>query len=325
MRSPADAACGWFVHVSCVFAYGTCSRPLKITWHQNTPSCIFRDIPICCNRRLAEVYLLDSKMKEHYPDSRPDVAGDIRRPMQVDFMICGTQKGGTTALDSYLRCHESICMADEKECHYFDNDVYFPPEGPNYDQYHSFFRPTESTRIIGEATPVYMYWYDCPRRIWEYNRRCKIVVLLRNPIERAYSHWNMETSRGDETLAFFDAIVSEQERSRADLPHQHRIYSYVDRGFYLEQLRRLWFYFGCDNVLAIKSELLKAEPLSQLNRVCDFLGLDRFRSIEPQLVFAREYNSTIGATERRYLSDVYRYEIQSLEARLGWDCSDWLA
>ncbi|MGB7755383.1 MAG: hypothetical protein WBL23_04905, partial [Salinisphaera sp.] len=97
--------------------------------------------------------------------------------------------------------------------------------------------------VFGEATPIYMYWHDAPRRMWEYNPNMKLIVVLRNPIDRAFSHWNMEKSRNAESLSFWDAIQNEEPRCKEALPYQHRTYSYVDRGFYLEQLRRLWRYF----------------------------------------------------------------------------------
>ena len=73
---------------------------------------------------------------------------------QIGFIICGTQKGGTTALDRYLRLHPEICMANKKEVHYFDKDKYFKGQSPNYKKYHKYFSPSNETQIIGEATPI---------------------------------------------------------------------------------------------------------------------------------------------------------------------------
>lgn len=129
--------------------------------------------------------------------------------MKIDFVISGTQKGGTSALDAYLREHPEICMADKKEVHYFDNEDFYCYEQLGYLNYHSFFSPNESHKILGEATPIYMYWYDAPKHIWQYNSNMKLIAILRNPIERAYSHWNMERSRGADKLSFWDALISE--------------------------------------------------------------------------------------------------------------------
>lgn len=242
----------------------------------------------------------------------------------VDFIICGTQKGGTSALDVYLRGHPEVCMATNKEMHFFDDEDYFRGKKPDYPSYHRSFAPKKSHKRVGEATPIYMYWHDAPRRIWEYNPGMKLIVLLRNPIDRAFSHWNMERSRGADSLSFWDAIQNEPDRCREALPYQHRVYSYVDRGFYLEQLRRLWLYFPKDRVLILKNESLKNQPHEALREVCDFLGIDRFKNIEAQDVHSRPYESGMNDRERKYLRSVFEHEIRGIERVLGWDCSDWL-
>ncbi len=89
--------------------------------------------------------------KSHHPQTRI-----------VNFAICGTQKGGTSALDTYLRGHPEICMADRKEVHFFDNEAAFATGKPDYSRYHSFFSPNDTQRILGESTPIYMYWKPAP-------------------------------------------------------------------------------------------------------------------------------------------------------------------
>lgn len=244
---------------------------------------------------------------------------------KVDFIICGTQKGGTSALDAYLRHHPEICMADRKEVHYFDNEDTFHGQSLDYRIYHSFFHPLPEHKLFGEATPIYMYWYDAPRRMWEYNPNMKLFVVLRNPIDRAYSHWNMERSRNNESLSFGEAIEKENERCRKALPYQHRIYSYVDRGFYLEQLRRLWKYFPKDQVLILRNEELGSDPKNTLQRVCRFLQVEDFNRIESNIVYAIPYDSEMSDKLKKHLKFVFEYEIRSLERELNWDCSNWLA
>jgi len=242
----------------------------------------------------------------------------------VNFVICGTQKGGTTALYSYLREHPEICMADRKEVHFFDNETLFVNVKPNYSQYHVSFNPRESHKLLGEATPIYMYWHDAPRRIWEYNSDMKLIVILRNPIDRAYSHWNMEKNRNTESLAFWDAIQNEGVRCREALPYQHRVYSYIDRGFYLNQLRKLWHYFSTENVLVLKNEYLKKQPDKCLKDVCVFLGVKHFENVTPKIAHSLSYTSKMSAKERKYLQSIFEYEIMNIERVLKWDCSDWL-
>lgn len=243
---------------------------------------------------------------------------------RVGFLICGTQKGGTTALDEYLREHPQICMADKKEVHFFDDESHFLKGKPDYSKYHSFFSPIKSHKLMGEATPIYMYWNDAPRRIWDYNPNMKLVVLLRNPIERAYSHWNMSQSRGADHLSFLNAIEHEHDRCREALSLQHRFGSYIDRGFYLDQLRRLWQYFPTNQVLVLKNEYLKEQPNNALQDICNFLGVDQFESVEAKNDHSLPYKTKMSEKERACLQSIFESEIKELEQALNWDCNDWL-
>jgi hypothetical protein len=242
----------------------------------------------------------------------------------VDFIVCGTQKGGTTALDACLREHPEICMARKKEVHFFDNEDFFRKNRPDYARYHAAFDPCAPHKIVGEATPSYMYWRDAPRRIWEYNAQMKMIVLLRNPIERAYSHWNMQRQKQLEPLSFWDALHREQERCRSSLPYQNRRYSYVDRGFYLEQLRRLWEFFQKDQILILKNEDLRHDPRETMRKVCAFLGVSVSEGGKVKRVHVRAYASGMAERERQYLQSIYEFEIRQLERVLDWDCQDWL-
>ena len=242
----------------------------------------------------------------------------------VDFIICGTQKGGTAALNKYLDEHSQVCMADKKEVHFFDDESFFLSSQLDYSHYHVSFRPKDSHKLIGEATPIYMYWWNSPRRMWEYNPRMKLIVLLRNPIERAYSHWNMEVSKKADSLSFWEAIQTEEERCREALPLQHRVYSYVSRGFYLEQLRRLWSYFPKEQVLILKNEHLKYETAETLDKVCRFLEIENMNNVKSRDIYSHPYKSKINDREKSYLKNIYEHEIKALENLLGWDCCDWL-
>jgi sulfotransferase family protein len=240
--------------------------------------------------------------------------------MRVDFVIGGTQKGGTSALDSFLRKHPEICMpSTRKEVHFFDREH----ENREYKTYHANFQPKPSHRVIGEASPIYMYWETAPYRIWKYNPEMKWVLTLRNPVERAFSAWNMETKRGKEKLPFADAIEREAERCREALPLQHRVYSYVDRGFYAHQVRRLFNIFDRDNVLILFSEELRKDHAKTLRRIFEFLGVDS-SSVPPEAsVFEQEYSDEIDTQLRSRLIDVFRPDIKELEKMLGTDLSAW--
>lgn len=238
---------------------------------------------------------------------------------RTDFVICGVQKGGTTALDAYLREHPEVCMANKKEVHFFDREKFFKNGQGDYARYHGYFNPNKQHKVIGEATPIYMYWQNAIKRIYQYNPNMKLIVVLRDPIERAYSHWNMERMRGNEDKAFLEAIEFEQQCTT-----QQRIFSYVERGFYLKQLKKIWSYFPRPQVLVLKNEELKAAPEQTLLRVTEFLGVQPFKEVEHKDVHSRPYLATISEQEKSYLASLFNKEVKALEKALKWDCSAWL-
>lgn len=253
--------------------------------------------------------------------SRP-VFASIRK---VDFLIGGTQKGGTTALDLYLRGHPQIGMANPKEAHFFDTEPHFTSnDAPDYSTYLQFFAGYAPHLCLGDATPIYLYWKPACQRIWDYNPEIKWILLLRNPITRAYSHWNMERSRGRDPLPFWEAITTEPARCRPAAPLQHRTFSYLDRGFYTTQLQHLWTRFPREQTLILRSEDLQRTPDEVLQRVCRFLEIQPFEVVLPQEANATAYSSSMSRREWSFLAEVFQAEIHSLETILDWDCRDWL-
>jgi hypothetical protein len=244
---------------------------------------------------------------------------------KIAFVIAGTQKGGTTALASYLYEHPEIGMPTVKEVHFFDTEENFASAEVDYARYHVYFKPAVRGRLLGDATPIYMYWEPAPERIRRYNPAMKLIMLLRNPLTRAYSHWNMERELKRDPLPFEEAIRTEAERCRDALPLQHRRYSYVDRGFYSEQIQRIWRHFPAGQTLILRSEELQRTPDAALARITDFLGVARFPPVEPRTVHARPYQAPMSAEARSYLRGVFAPEVRKLEQMFGWDCADWLA
>jgi hypothetical protein len=244
---------------------------------------------------------------------------------KVGFFIVGAQKSGTTALDFYMRQHPEICMASRKEVHFFDNEKYFADKLVDYGLYHSYFQAGPGHRLMGETTPAYMYWWPAVRRLWEYNPGARLMVILRNPVERAFSHWNMQRERGIEQRPFLDALRGERGKCRESLPLQNRRFSYIDRGFYTEQIRRLAYYFPQHQLLILKNEDLRNRAPELLDNVWRFLGISALDSITQASVHTHNYDKPMTGEEREFLGDVFEYEIRQLERMLGWDCADWLA
>ncbi len=246
-------------------------------------------------------------------------------PWQVDFLIGGTMKGGTSALNAFLDQHPEIRMATGKEAHFFDSDEHFKPGvRPDYERYHRQFAPGPDTRLLGDATPVYLYWEPVPERVMAYNPRMKWVLLLRQPVERAYSHWNMLRQNGHEPLDFADAVAAESWR-RAGLSGQCRVFSYLDRGFYAKQLRRLFRAMPRRQVLVLRSEELRRDHHATLERIFTFLGVDHGVQIEPAAIHERSYETPLPAALKRELTMRFVEDIRDLERMLGWDLAEWLA
>ena len=186
------------------------------------------------------------------------------------------------------------------------------------------YSPRAGQRVLGDRTPIYMYWNPAPQRIARYNPAMKWIMLLRNPVTRAYSHWNMEVKQGRETLPFEVAVRTEAERCRPLLPLQHRRWSYVDRGRYSVQLSRIAQSFPAAQMLVLKSEALHADPVDVLARVSAFLGIGPFPTTARREVFALPYDLPMSASAGNYIRETLAPDIRELERMLGWDCSDWL-
>jgi sulfotransferase family protein len=245
-------------------------------------------------------------------------------PERIGFVIAGAQKSGTSAIFHYLHRHPQVCLHRDKELHFFDRDRFFKHGIPDYSRYRALLDPASSHTLLGDATPSYMYWEPAPRRIWHYNATMKFIIVLRNPVTRAYSHWNMFKEQGVETLPFYEALLAEPERRRRVAPRQLKVESYIDRGFYTEQLRRIAHLFPPDQVLVLRTEELRAEPQRVVDRITDFLGLDRLPGVQPEEVYSIPYKEPMSGKAREYLLRIFEYEIRQLERMLGWDCADWL-
>ncbi len=252
-------------------------------------------------------------------------AGAVRRleGERVGCVIAGTQKGGTTALASYMYDHPEVCIPGTKEVHYFDTENMFAGPVESHARYHEKFAPVGREHLLCDATPIYMYWDPAPTRIWRYNPAMKWIFVLRNPVTRAFSHWNMQRNKGRDPLPFLEALRTERARCREFLPLQHPWFSYADRGFYSQQLRRVWRYFPETQTLVLKSEDLRLRPAQALSRVAEFLGIEPFPAMEPREVYSHPYMGAIDSASKQFLQSTFEFEIRALERMLGWDCSDW--
>lgn len=246
---------------------------------------------------------------------------------KLDFFIVGAQKSGTSALDYYLRQHSQIEMPHKrKELHFFDNENNFSSKKVNYYNLEKHFL-FKKNKIRGEVTPIYMYWGNCISRIKKYNSKSKIIVILRNPIERAYSQYNMEMHKGKESEDFYYCVSQEEERI-AELKlntKQHRVFSYKTRGLYFKQMQKIYQEFPKDQVLVIKYEKFQENYMCILNQIFRFLGVKTgdINNYKEKQIYKIPYRTEMDARSKKYLLEYYLNDIESLERLLDWDCKDW--
>ena len=242
---------------------------------------------------------------------------------KVSFSLVGAQKCGTTGLATFLNMHPSIALTRKQEAHYFDNENYFAGSRPDYTVYHNMYDETDKQCIFGDVSPSYMYLPGIAKRMWEYNPAFKLIVLLRNPIHRAHSQWNMQRERGIEKRTFYDAIINEGKTLRENLPDDYKKFAYVDRGFYSEQLRRLFKYFPTEQVQFYKQEELLEQHDVTLRSIFEYLDVDSELVFPQMIVHKREYEESIDTASKEYLLGLYEYEIRQLERMLEWNCDSW--
>lgn len=248
-------------------------------------------------------------------------------PQTVRFLVGGVQKGGTTALFHYLNALPGVQMAPVKECHFFDEEGR-DWAAPDYGAYHAGF-PAIDARLRGEATPIYLYWPNALERIARYNPRMKLIFLFRDPVERAWSHWKMEYARQWESEPF--AWCVREGRARVDCaeaPGFHRVFSYVERGFYGAQLERLLGLFPREQLLLLKSDELDRAPTETLARICRFLGAPPpAGSVTPRREWVAQdidYGAEITAADRAYLRALYAEDLARFADLSGLAVDDWM-
>lgn len=184
------------------------------------------------------------------------------------FIIAGAQKCGTTSLHRYLAQHRDVYLpAKPQETHFFDLEENYQ-RGVSW--YLDCFRGNQGNRVIGETSPLYMYLEQVPERIHQLLPNVKLIFLLRNPVDRAYSQYWHERKKGREPLSFEDALASEAERIARDFVYKRR-YSYLSRGRYLVQIERFVRYFPRSQMLFLIFEGFSEGPGACLERCFEFL------------------------------------------------------
>ena len=249
------------------------------------------------------------------------------RPLP-DFLIIGAQKAGTTALYAYLRQHPQITGPSWKEVSFFDRHY---AHGEAW--YRGNFPNTLRARgLVGEASPSYLFHPLAPGRVAAMVPDAKLVALVRNPVDRAFSHYQHEVALDREPLSFEDALEAEderlrgeEERMRADPAYFSRAwwdYTYRARGRYAEQLERWLAVFPREQLLIVPNEDLDAEPAQTHALVLEFLGAPPHRLDSYPRVFDRQYEPMNAETRARLAAEFAgpNHRLYELLGRnLGWE------
>lgn len=246
---------------------------------------------------------------------------DVRQ-LKISFMVAGVQKAGTTSMYEYLCQHPDVGMPRRKEPHYFDRDD-ADWSAPNYEKLHRLYEPGRA--VYGESTPVTLYWTAAHERVRAYNPAMQFILLFRDPVDRAYSHWCMQYARGNETLSFSEAIRDGRHR----ISDEPKRFSYVERGFYGRQMVTLRRVFPENRILFLMSEDLLTRRVSTLAKVAEFIEIDpeRFESKEPVIARKRKsvrYPSILTDVDRAYLQDLYADDMKLFAQTTNLDIGRWL-
>jgi len=247
-----------------------------------------------------------------------------------DFLIIGAEKCGTTSLYGALTAHPDVHKARRKEPHFFD---YHYARGETW--YRAWFpfvwvRALRRRRFVtGEACPDYIFHPHAARRARQMLPRAKLIAILRDPVERAFSHYQQQVRKGRDPLSFEEAIAREPERVDVDLARMQRDetlavesvtrFSYLARGRYAEQLERWLAHYPRESLLVLRSEDLLAEPAATVKRALEFLGLDAAVDVGALRRNVGGYEAGLEAGMRRRLAEYFEPHNARLRDLLGME------
>jgi Sulfotransferase domain len=259
-----------------------------------------------------------------------------------DFLIIGTQRGGTTALYHYLKTHPCIIPATIGDTHFFDKKY---SKGLRWYQAHfptlwekAYAQQVRKRPLVtGEASSSYLFYPLAPKRVAESLPHVKLMVLLRNPVDRAYSQYYHAVELKHETLPFEEAIQDEEKRTAQEHEkilqdeqyesHTYTHRSYLTRGIYMDQLQAWMTLFPREQFLILKSEDFYTDPVATFTQVSAFLNLPpakpRLNKKDYKQYSHNTYFATMDPAMRTRLIEYFKphnarlYEYLGID--FGWD------
>jgi hypothetical protein len=257
-----------------------------------------------------------------------------QRPLP-DFLIIGTKRGGTTSLWNYLIQHPLVPRLfpawNTKASHYFEEhwprgEAWYRSHFPTLRQRQALEARHGGPSRVGEAAPLYMFHPLAAQRVSELMPQVRLIVLLRDPVQRAYSHWKERRTEGREPLDFPTALAREEERTAGERERQiadpnyfsepYDWYTYRARGRYLEHLEPWLERFDRAQFLFLPSEDLYRDPAATYRRTLEFLGLPAYDPGQFK-VYNDRRSAPLDPQLRAELVDYFRPYSLALEQRLG--------
>lgn len=245
----------------------------------------------------------------------------ITSPLRVfpSFIIIGCAKSGTTSLYNYLIQHPAVFPAYKKEIHYFSK---YYERGDNW--YRTYFctniykkiKYPRGNTVTGEATPYYIFHPLAALRVKKVLPDAKIICILRNPVDRAYSHYSMMVRLGYEHQSFKEAINEEYKRLKDEekklindptyYSFKYQNFSYLSRGHYEKQLRTWFKIFDKSQFLIIKSENLYRNPQIEINKIFKFLNVPEYNLKETKVFGETNKLKKIDKELRKKIAQYYK-------------------
>ncbi len=236
----------------------------------------------------------------------------MKKTIKPNFFVVGAAKSGTTSFYNYLNQHPNVYLTPIKEPHYFSKDIQIKNFNKEYQTSHQFdikeylsheeleekhiafidsldsylelFREYNNQKCIGEMSTGYLYSKKAAKEIYKFNSNAKIIIILRNPIERAFSHWIMSLQRGVENKhSFIDAVIHDHNLQKKEWGTSH---IYIEQGLYYEQVKRYYDLFPSKNIKLFLFDDLKNDAKNVYRELFDFLEISQLNSED----FNKKYN-----------------------------------
>jgi|SaaInlStandDraft_1057018.scaffolds.fasta_scaffold63287_2 hypothetical protein len=237
----------------------------------------------------------------------------MTKRIHLDFLVIGAQKAGTTSLHDWLVQHHDLLLPDIKETHFFSHNESFKKGNAWYIS--QFVSKAADRLLMGEVDPEYLFSANAPERIRIFADVKKFIIILRSPLERAYSQYLMSVRRGFEKLSFDEAIFHEDSRIRDGGAFALDHFSYLSRSLYYEQIQRYMSVFPNGDFFFVKFEDLFGTSAGDgfYEELSSFIG----SSYDVKLVDRRAISNKASTPRFNWIRDlIYRKGERSIMRRL---------